>query len=107
MKDDVTLRQGLADFRRKNMDFFTKRSMSKDGEVFLRCHDVAHVVFGCGTTIYGEGVVKIWTTFGTTLNFWKVINGYNEVSAFELFKMYSFRHVMKNIFRYSALGHFR
>lgn len=21
--------------------------------------------------MYGEGVVKIWTTFGTTLKFWK------------------------------------
>ncbi|MFK7806400.1 MAG: hypothetical protein AB8F74_01240, partial [Saprospiraceae bacterium] len=82
------------------MKYFTKRSMSKEGEVFLKCHDIVHVVFGCDTTICGEGVVKIWTTFGTTLSFWKVTNGYNEVSAFELFRKYSFGHVIKNIFRF-------
>lgn len=100
MKNDITLQQGLDEFQKKNMKFFSKRHMSEKGEAFLRRHDIAHVVFGCDTTIYGEGVVKIWTSFGTTSGFWKVVNGYNEVSALELFKAYSFRHVMKNILRY-------
>ncbi len=99
MEDNITLQQGLDQFYKKNRKFFSKRTLSKEGEEFLTCHDIAHVVFGCDTTLYGEGVVKIWTTFGTTLGFWKVITGYNEVAAFELFKMYSFRHVMKNILR--------
>lgn len=100
MEDHITLLQGLEKFNAKNMKYYDGRPVSKEGEQFLRCHDIAHVVFGCDTTLYGEGVVKVWTTFGTTLGFWKVISGYNEVNAFELFRMYSFRHVMKNIIRF-------
>ena len=100
MKDSITLQQGLELFQNKNMKYFSKRSISKEGEEFIKCHDIAHIVFGCDTTIYGEGVVKIWTTFGTTLSFWNVINGYYEANALELSKMYSFRHVMKNIMRF-------
>lgn len=100
MSDEITLQQGLDIFHKKNMEYFSDRSVSKDGEEFLKCHDIAHVVFGCDTTIYGEGVVKIWTSFGTTSGFWKMVKGYNEASAFELFKMYSFRHVLRNIARF-------
>ena len=100
MEDSITLQQGLEKFHKKSMKFFSERSISKEGEEFLKCHDIAHIVFGCDTTIYGEGVVKIWTTFGTTLGFWKVVNGYNEANAFELFRMYSFQHVAKNIARF-------
>ena len=102
MDPQLTLEQGLANFVAKNSKFFAGKTMSEEGAVFLKCHDITHVVFGCGTTIYGEGVVKIWTTFGTTLSFWKVVRGYNEASAFELAKMYSFGHVVKNIFRLLA-----
>ena len=100
MDDSMMLKEGLAVFQQKNKKYFAKKSYSKEGEAFLRCHDIAHVVFGCDTTLYGEGVVKIWTTFGTTLSFWEVITGYNDANAFELFRMYSFRHILKNIFQY-------
>lgn len=98
--DSMILQEGLEAFQKKNRKYFSKRSYSEEGKEFLRCHDIAHVVFGCDTTLYGEGVVKIWTTFGTTSSFWKVIRGYNDANAFELFSEYSFRHVMKNIFSY-------
>lgn len=100
MEDSITLKQGLNKFQKQNRKFFSERSISDEGEEFLSCHDIAHVVFDCDTSIYGEGVVKIWTTFGTTLGFWKVVSGYNEASAFELFRMYSFKHVSINILRY-------
>lgn len=99
MDDTRTLQEGLDDFYKKNSQYFAERPQSEKAKQFLRNHDVAHVVFDCDTSIYGEGVVKIWTTFGTTLSFWKVITSYNEADAFELFKMYSFRHVSKNIFK--------
>ena len=100
MDGNITLQQGIEQFHQKNQKYFAERLHSAKGEEFLKCHDVAHIVFGCDTTIYGEGVVKIWTTFGTTLSFWKVISGYKEANAFELFKMYSLRHIMKNIGQY-------
>lgn len=100
MDDSMILQEGLEAFQEKNRKYFSKRSYSEEGKEFLRCHDIAHVVFGCDTTLYGEGVVKIWTTFGTTLSFWEVITGYHDANAFELFRMYSFRHILKNIFQY-------
>ena len=81
------------------MKYFSDRDTSDEAKEFFRCHDIAHVVFGCDTTIFGEGVVKIWTVFGTTLGFWKHIAGYNEADAFALFRMYSLKHVAKNILR--------
>lgn len=103
MNNQLTLQQGLDLFKERNQRFFSKRKMSAEGEEFLKCHDVAHVIFGCDTTIYGEGLVKIWTSFGTTSGFWEVVSGYQEVSAFELFRKYSFRHVSGNILRYLAV----
>lgn len=100
MKDTLTLQQGLEKFRAANSKYFSARSISEEGKAFLKDHDIAHVIFNCDTSLYGEGVVKTWTTFGTTLGFWEVINGYQEVNAFELFRMYSFKHISKNIFRY-------
>jgi len=78
----TTLQEGLAEFQTKNQKYFSKRTLSNSGEEFLQCHDIAHVVFGCDTSLYGEGVVKLWTTFGTTMSFWKVTKGYRDASAF-------------------------
>lgn len=95
----MTLRQSLKKFRSQNQEIFDKGNSSKEADSFLLSHDVAHVIFNCDTSIYGEGKVKIWTTFGTTLGFWEVVKGYNDASAFQLFKMYSLGHVAKNIGR--------
>lgn len=103
MDTNTTLQQGLENFQGKNKKYFAERQYSEKGKEFLRCHDIAHVIFGCDTTIYGEGTVKVWTTFGTTLSFWSVVKGYQEVSAFELFKAYSVRHILKNIMRFIAV----
>ena len=102
MDDNITLLEGLELFQEKNKKYFSSHHGSVSGNEFLKHHDIAHVVFGCNTSIYGEGVVKIWTTFGTTLSFGKVISGYKNASAFELAKKYSLGHVLKNIFRFLA-----
>jgi len=99
MEDNRTLQQGLDEFNKKNEKYFYQRSYTEEGLLFLKSHDAAHVVFGCNTTLYGEGVVKIWTSFGTTESFWKIVTGYQEVSAVELFSAYSIGHFAKNIFR--------
>jgi len=97
MNNNQTLQQGLELFQLKNTKYFSERVYTDRGEAFIKSHDIAHVVFGCDTTIYGEGVVKVWTTFGSNLSFWKVTTGYNEVNAFELSRAYSKGHVVKNI----------
>jgi len=97
MGKKLTLQEGLDAFNKKNAKYFSDRDTSEEAKEFFRCHDIAHVVFGCDTSIYGEGVVKIWTVFGTSLGFWKHITGYQEADAFALFGMYSWGHVAKNL----------
>ncbi len=95
----MTLKEGLEKFNRENNTYFSNYEKSKEGIDFLECHDICHVLFNCNTSLYGEGTVKIWITFGTTLSFKEVTNGYRNAKAFHLARSYSFGHVIKNIFR--------
>lgn len=102
MESNITLRQGLEKFRN---EYKYRLSHNKDGasnesKAFFKSHDAAHVVFGCDITLYGEGCVKIWSIFGTTLGFWKHIRGYQEANAFKLSKDFTFLHIIKNIFKF-------
>lgn len=62
----MTLQQGLAEYYDARDDLVTGRGASEQAREFFRCHDAAHVVFGCGTTLPEEALVKIWSLFGTT-----------------------------------------
>jgi hypothetical protein len=93
----LTLSEGLERYFAANERLVTTREVSEDAAHFFRCHDVAHVVFGCDTTLLGEGTVKLWTIFGTTLGFWRHLRGYSEADAFSLFRQYSRHHLAKNI----------
>ena len=93
----LTLSEGLARYFAANERLLTTRDVSEDAAHFFRCHDVAHVVFGCDTTLFGEGTVKLWTIFGTTLGFWRHLRGYSDADAISLFRQYSRRHLAKNI----------
>ncbi len=95
----LTLRQGLDRYASVNQGVLSTREVSEEAAQFFRCHDVAHVVFACDTTLVGEGTVKIWTIFGTTLGFWKHLRGYSEADAFSLFRQYSRRHLAQHIGR--------
>lgn len=95
-----TLREELEIFHRENKAYLShhKKGISEEAKAFFRSHDIAHVLFGCDISLYGEGAVKIWTIFGTTLGFWNHIRGYNEANAFELAKHFGPFHILKNIF---------
>ncbi|MBT8220062.1 MAG: hypothetical protein KJP00_09565 [Bacteroidia bacterium] len=99
---NITLRQGLDQFYKENTEYLShnKKGISTEARSFFESHDVAHVLFGCDLTLFGEGSVKIWTIFGTTLGFWKHIKGYKEVDALELSRDFSFTHIVNNIFKF-------
>lgn len=67
----ITLRQGLEMFHKENKDYLShdKEGISSKAKAFFMSHDIAHVLFGCDISLFGEGSVKIWTIFGTTLRF--------------------------------------
>lgn len=102
MEDNITLRQGLENFHReyKNHLSHNKSGISVEAKEFFTSHDIAHVLFGCDISLYGEGAVKIWTIFGTTLGFWKHLTGYQDANALELSKSFTVVHVFKNILRF-------
>jgi len=97
----MTLRQGLENFQIQHKDHLSHNSLSISVEArrFFLSHDIAHVLFGCDISLLGEGTVKLWTIFGTTLGFWNHIKAYNKANAYELSKTYNFVHVANNIFK--------
>ena len=98
----ITLRQGLAQFYQEHQEYLShnKDNNSKEAESFFRSHNVAHVLFGCDISLYGEGSVKIWTIFGTTLGFWNHLKGYREANTFTLSRNFSVIHFFSHIFKF-------
>jgi len=101
-ENKITLRQGLEKFYKEYSDYHshTKEGISNEAKAFFSSHDIAHVVFGCDISLFGEGSVKIWTLFGTTLGFWNHIKGYKEANAFRLSRNFGFTDVVKNSFKF-------
>jgi len=62
----MTLRQGIAEYFRQSGGLMNQSELPLDLGLGLRCHDVAHVVFGCDTTLLGEVVLARWSLFGVT-----------------------------------------
>jgi hypothetical protein len=62
----ATLEAGLREYYASRDGLVTERGASDVAREFFRCHDVAHVVFGCSTSLIDEAKVKMWSFFGTT-----------------------------------------
>ena len=99
---NITLKQGLEKFYKEHKSHLNhnKEGIPSEVKSFFKSHDIAHVLFGCDISLFGEGSVKIWTIFGTTLGFWKHISAYKKANAFELSKNFSLAHVVSNIFKF-------
>ena len=102
METQETLRQGLEKFHKTYEEHLShdKEGVSKEAQAFFLSHDIAHVLFGCDISLFGEGAVKIWTIFGTTLGFWRHITGYKAANAFRLAKTFTSTDVITNIFKF-------
>ena len=62
----LTLESGRAEYYANNSGLVDGRNVSPIARDFFRCHDTAHVVFGCSTALVNEAMVKLWSFFGTT-----------------------------------------
>lgn len=62
-----TLREGRAEYRANNPELDVARERAGPAAEFFRCHDIAHVVFGCDTSLLGEALADGWTLFGTSV----------------------------------------
>jgi len=100
----ITLRQGLERFYDEYKSHLSHNKEGTPNEVksFFKSHDIAHVLFGCDISLFGEGSVKIWTIFGTTLGFWKHLSAYKKAKAYALSKNFGLAHIVANIFKLLA-----
>ncbi|CAN7768405.1 ubiquinone biosynthesis protein COQ4 [Variovorax sp. LjRoot175] len=80
-----TLAQGIEEYFTANPGLAKDRNMTAEAKHFFRCHDAVHVVFGCGTTLNDEAVVKMASIFGTTAGL-KVLKGYRLHESLDIYR---------------------
>lgn len=105
----VTLRMGLEQFYRDHDGelghtelgpaglSLTETESTDEVSAFFRSHDIAHVLFGCDISLLGEGSVKIWTIFGTTLGLWDHVRLYKKADALGLSQNFTLSHVATHL----------
>ena len=81
----MTLREGLGEYYASRNDLVTGRGASDSARRFFQCHDAAHVVFGCSTSLTNEAMVKIWSFFGTTTGL-SLIRDYRSPESKEIYE---------------------
>jgi len=81
-----TLAEGLAEYFAANPGL--KRDvdlLSPQARQFFHSHDVVHVVFGCGTSMPDEAIVKLASIFGTTAGV-HVLRGYALHESLDIYR---------------------
>ncbi len=80
-----TLAEAISEYYAANTELAKGRDMSSEAQHFFRCHDAAHVVFGCSTALDDEATVKIASIFGTTAGL-RVFKGYRLYESRQIYK---------------------
>lgn len=91
-----TLEEGIAEYYQTNSRLVRGKDLSPEAQEFFRCHDAAHVVFGCGNTLEDEAVVKIASIFGTSGGL-GVLRGYRLHESLVIYKQLRLRDVLRSI----------
>lgn len=81
----MTLSEGLAEYYARNPRLKRGASLSAPARDFFRCHDAAHIVFGCDTSLPHEAVVKLSSMFGTTAGM-SVLRGYALYDSLDIYR---------------------
>ncbi len=93
-----TLAEGMQEYAAANPGLADGRPMSAQAQEFFRCHDTAHVVFGCDVTLDDEAVVKLASIFGTTAGF-RVLEGYRLHESLHIYRQLCAADVLRSIAR--------
>jgi hypothetical protein len=84
-QSDQTLADGLAEYFTANPSL--KRDdhlLSPEARQFFRSHDVVHVLYGCGTSMPDEAIVKLSSLLGTTGGL-PVLRGYTHHETLDIY----------------------
>jgi hypothetical protein len=80
-----TLAHGLAEYFSAHPGLKRQESLlSPQARQFFRSHDIVHVLYGCGTTMPDEAVVKLASLFGTTGGL-QVLRGYTHHETLDIY----------------------
>jgi hypothetical protein len=80
-----TLAQGLAEYFAANPSLKRQDSLlSPEARQFFQSHDTVHVLYGCGTSMTDEAVVKLSSLFGTTGGL-RVLQGYTNYETLDIY----------------------
>ena len=99
---DPTLAEGLREYYASRDGLVDGRGVSSAACEFFRCHDAAHVVFGCTTALADEAVVKIWSFFGTTAGL-ALLRDYRSPESQEIYEQLQWRDIVPTAIRSVAL----
>ena len=81
-----TLAEGLAEYFAAHPDLKREEHLaSAEARQFFRSHDVVHVLYGCGTSMPDEAIVKLASLFGTTGGL-RVLRGYTHHETLEIYR---------------------
>ena len=94
----LTLEQGLGEYYASRDDLVDGRGISESAREFFRCHDAAHVVFGCSTTLTNEAMVKMWSFFGTTGGF-GLFRDYGSPESKEIYETLEWGPIVRTSFQ--------
>jgi hypothetical protein len=89
-----TLAEGLAEYYAANAGLKRGATLSPDAQAFFRSHDAVHVLYGCGTTMPDEAVVKLASLFGTSAGF-SVLRGYLLHDSIDIYRRLPFGSTVK------------
>jgi len=98
---EVTLAEGLREYYTSREGLVSGRGISEEAREFFRCHDAAHVVFGCSTALVDEAAVKVWSFLGTDggLAVWR---GYRLPESKEIYEQITWRDTVTTAVRAAA-----
>lgn len=80
-----TLAEALAEYYAANPEIKRGDALSPDARGFFLSHDVVHVMYGCGTSMPDEAVVKLASVFGTTGGF-SILRGYRLHESVDIYR---------------------
>ncbi len=92
----MTLAEGLAEYYAANPSLKRGETLGPAARDFFHCHDAVHVVFGCGTTLADEAVVKLASIFGTDGGL-SVLRGYLLHDALDVYRSISIREALATL----------
>lgn len=81
-----TLAQGLAEYFAAHPGLKRDEHLaSAEARQFFRSHDIVHLLYGCGTSMPDEAIVKLASLFGTTGGL-QVLRGYTHHETLDIYR---------------------